>query len=268
MRPKVPGVDELGCLEPVPRRQHTVARSGCAASLNVAEHGDARLVAGAILDLAGELRADTAEDDVAELVGRTRLAGDQRLLARGVGELVALADDDDREVLARLVPLLEQRACLLDRHRLLGDQDHVRAARDAGVHRDPAGVAAHHLDDHHAVVRLGRRVQPVDRLGRDRDRGVEAEGVVGRVQVVVDRLRDADDRESRARRGASRRRRACPRRRSRRARRAPRSRTWRAPCRRRPRPCRGSCATCRGSCRRAAGSPRPRAGRAARRARR
>ena len=33
---------------------------------------------------------------------------------------------------------------------------------------DPAGVAAHHLDDHHAVVRLGGRVQAVDRLGRDR----------------------------------------------------------------------------------------------------
>ena len=33
----------------------------------------------------------------------------------------------------------------------------------------------------------------VDRLGRDVDRGVEAEGVVGAVEVVVDRLRDADD---------------------------------------------------------------------------
>ena len=26
------------------------------------------------------------------------------------------------------------------------------AAGDAGVQRDPAGVAPHHLDDHHAVV--------------------------------------------------------------------------------------------------------------------
>ena len=57
-------------------------------------------------------------------------------------------------------------------------------------------VPAHHLDDHHAVVRLRGRVQAVDRLGRDRDGGVEAEGVVGRVQVVVDRLRNADDRKA------------------------------------------------------------------------
>ena len=56
-------------------------------------------------------------------------------------------------------------------------------------------MPAHHLDDHDAVVRLGGRVQAVDRLGRDRDRGVEPERVVGAVQVVVDRLRDADDRE-------------------------------------------------------------------------
>ena len=61
--------------------------------------------------------------------------------------------------------------------------------------RDPAGVAAHRLDDDDPVVRLGGRVAAVDRLGRDRDGGVEAEGVVGAVEVVVDRLRDADDRQ-------------------------------------------------------------------------
>ena len=80
---------------------------------------------------------------------------------------------------------------------------------------DPAGVAAHHLDDQHPVVAVGGRVQAVDRLHRDVDRGVEAEGVVGGAEVVVDRLRHADDRHAvlgvQARGGA----RACPRRRSR-----------------------------------------------------
>ena len=89
--------------------------------------------------------------------------------------------------------------------------------------RDPAGVAAHRLDDDDPVVRLGGRVAAVDRVGRDRDGGVEAEGVVGAVQVVVDRLRHADDREARPRRRAGRRRRACPRRRSRPARRSART---------------------------------------------
>ena len=32
------------------------------------------------------------------------------------------------------------------------------------VHRDPAGVPTHHLDDQRAVMRLGGGVQPVDGL--------------------------------------------------------------------------------------------------------
>ena len=69
-------------------------------------------------------------------------------------------------------------------------------AGDAGVHRDPARVAAHHLDDHDAFVRLRGGVEAIDRLRRDGDRGVETEGRLRARQVVVDRLRDADDRHA------------------------------------------------------------------------
>ena len=61
-----------------------------------------------------------------------------------------------------------------------------------GVRGDPADVAAHHLADDHPVVRLGRRAQAVDGVGRHLDRGVEAERHLGPRQVVVDRLRHAD----------------------------------------------------------------------------
>jgi hypothetical protein len=61
------------------------------------------------------------------------------------------------------------------------------------VQRDPPGVPAHHLDDEGPVVGLRGRVQPVDGLHRDVDRGVEAEREVGGVEVVVDGLRYADD---------------------------------------------------------------------------
>ena len=69
----------------------------------------------------------------------------------------------------------------------------VGAAGDARPRGDVAGVAAHDLDDHHPVVRLGGGVQPVDGLGGDLHRGVEAEGELGARQVVVDGLRHADD---------------------------------------------------------------------------
>jgi hypothetical protein len=61
------------------------------------------------------------------------------------------------------------------------------------VQGDPSGVAAHDLDHEGAVVALGRGVQPVDGLHRDVHRGVEAERVVGGVEVVVDGLGDPDD---------------------------------------------------------------------------
>ena len=121
--------------------------------------------------------------------------GRPRRRPRAAFQLVALGDDHDREVLAAGVPALDLLAGVLDRDRVLGDQDHVRAAGDAADDGDPARVPAHHLEHHHAVVRLGGRVQPVDRLGADVDGGVEAEGVVGAREVVVDRLRDADDGE-------------------------------------------------------------------------
>ena len=210
---------------------------GDAAALDVAEDGHARLEAGRLLDLLAEPVADAAlrEQLVAELVDLALFLGSR--------ELAALADDDDREVLAARVPAADLARDLVEVDRPLGDQDHVGAAGDAAVHRDPAGVPAHHLDDHDAVVRLGRRVEPVDRLGADRDGGVEAERVVGAREVVVDRLRDADDGELELAVERAQRRRGCPRRRSRRARRA--ARTSVRTCRRHRRPCTGSCSTCR-----------------------
>ena len=78
----------------------------------------------------------------------------------------------------------------------LGDEDGVGAAGDAGVQRDPAGVAAHHLGDHHAMVRFRGGVQAIDGVGREADRGVEAEAVGGLDDVVVDGLGHADERDA------------------------------------------------------------------------
>ena len=132
----------------------------------------------------------------------------------------ALGDDDDREEAPARVAAPDQLADLVDVERPLGDQDHVAAAGDPRVERDPAGVAAHHLDHHHPVVGLGRRVQAVDRLGRDLQRGVEAEGDVGGADVVVDRLRHPEHVDAVLGVQAVRRARGCPRRRSRSGRRA------------------------------------------------
>src|SRR5699024_92087 len=75
----------------------------------------------------------------------------------------------------------------------LGQQDDVGAARNAGVQGQPAGLVAHDLDAHDPAVAAGGGVDAVDDVGGNVHRGVEAEGDVGAVDVVVDGLGQADD---------------------------------------------------------------------------
>ena len=78
----------------------------------------------------------------------------------------------------------------------LGNQNHVAAAGDAGVQRDPAGVSAHHFQHEHPLVAGGRRVQAIEGVGRAVDRAIEAERERRGREVVVDRLGHADDRDA------------------------------------------------------------------------
>ena len=169
-------------------REHPVEGGRGAAALDVAEHRRARLLAGAALDLALEPVGDAAEADVAEGVELVAVA------ASGMppfGSAPSATTMIGAKWLSKRRPTSSQTRSMSNW--LLGDQDHVGAAGEAGVEGDPAGVAAHHLDDQDPVVAVGGGVQAVDRLHRDVDRGVEAEGVVGGAEVVVDRLRHPDD---------------------------------------------------------------------------
>ena len=72
----------------------------------------------------------------------------------------------------------------------------MRTGGHSRVERDPADVATHDLDDHAALVGLRGRADAVDGLRGDLHGRVEAERVVGGVEVVVDRLRHAHDLEA------------------------------------------------------------------------
>src|SRR5204863_9362551 len=67
----------------------------------------------------------------------------------------ALGDDHDAVTAARRVAPLDALDDAIDLVGDLGQQDDMGVAGDAGVHRDPARVAPHHLDDHDPLVRLG-----------------------------------------------------------------------------------------------------------------
>ncbi len=99
----------------------------------------------------------------------------------------SLGDDDNRCVVAGK-SMFDEGAHLFDVEGPLGNQDRVRTAGDSGVPGDPARVTTHDLDDEHTMVALRRRVQAIDRFGRNSHRCVKPEGVIGRAKIVVNGL--------------------------------------------------------------------------------
>ena len=177
----------VGGVDPESGGQHTIVGRRCAAALNVTQHGHPHFLVDPLLHLVRQLRGHPGELLVAEFVDAA--FGQLHRTRRGFGTLGHHADEVRRPTLE---PPLDQPAHLFDVERLLGNQGHVSAGGEPAVQCDPAGVAAHHLDEHHPLVRLGRGVQPVDGLGGDGQRGVVPERHVGAVDVVVDGLRHPD----------------------------------------------------------------------------
>ena len=138
-------------------------------------------VGGSLLLLA--LRGDPACDQVVVQPSPGLVAG-------------ALGDRDDAEVRALARPALDGPRDDLDVVRDLRDEHDVGAAGDARPEREPAGLVTHDLGDDDPMVAVRRAVQPVDRLGRDLERGREADRRVGLGDVVVDGLGQRDDVES------------------------------------------------------------------------
>ena len=108
------------------------------------------------------------------------------------GRLETLGHHHNRIRLPLASPLGEQLVHPIHVVSQLGHENHVGRTGHTRVERNPSGMMTHHLDHHHPLMGAGRGVEPIDRLGRDVDGGVEPEGDVGAPDVVVDRLRHAD----------------------------------------------------------------------------
>ena len=186
------GDRQVGRGVPKARRAKTVDGGGGPAPLQMPEHDLTSLDAGALLDVPREDRADRAlvEADMAE-----RVAVDRGLRLEAV-DLGGLGHDDEDVEVPERAPALHRARDVVARHPDLGDEDEVRAAGETAERRDPAGVAAHGLDDDDAVVRARGRAQAIERVGDDRDRGIEADAEVRLREVVVHGLRHADDRDA------------------------------------------------------------------------
>ena len=107
--------------------------------------------------------------------------------------LHAFGDHDNREILADLFAFGNVAANVLDGERNFRNQNDVRAAGDAGFERDPAAVASHDLDHHHAMMRGGGGVNFVERIGHGMQRSIESKRDLGGRKIVVDCLGHAYD---------------------------------------------------------------------------
>src|SRR5512135_569862 len=116
------------------------------------------------------------------------------LLSTGGG--CTLGHDHDAEVATVSFPLADLVAHATDVERDFGHENDIGGAGDPRIQGDEAGSASHHLDHHHSLVALGRRVELVDGVGGSGHRRVEPEGGDGAAHVVVNRLGDADDRDA------------------------------------------------------------------------
>ena len=189
MTPRCPSSSPRTAAAPNRSPSRRSSEVGRATAQEVAQYDGAGLLAGQPFELHRHERAHASE-----AFGLADRLADDRVLAPA--RLRSLGDDDDREPCAPLLPAGDHGCHGLQVEGDLRDQDGMGARRHAGVERDPTRVPAHDLDHEHPAVRGGGGEQPIDALGRHLDRGVEPEGGVSHLQVVVDGLGHADHAEA------------------------------------------------------------------------
>ncbi len=179
--------DQLRRVDAELRGEDPVKGAGGAAALNVPGHHVAGLDAHHLLQLLGYIGGG------GEML-RGALGLPLLLLHLGLLQLHgALRHGDDGEALVVLCPALHDLRHLVDGIGDLGNQNDVGAAGDAGIQGQPAGLVPHDLHAHDAAVTGGGGVDAVDGLGGDVVGGMEAEGEIRSVDIVIDGLRKADD---------------------------------------------------------------------------
>ena len=116
-------------------------------------------------------------------------------LARGIGRghFDAFGNDNEAEALAAKFTGTHRVTNGFEFEGEFGDQDDVRSPTNAGMKRDPSGVAAHDFDEHNAMMTFRGGVKTVDGLSSDDQRGVEAKRDFSGIEIVVDGFGNADD---------------------------------------------------------------------------
>src|ERR1051325_9273884 len=103
----------------------------------------------------------------------------------------ALRDNNDTKIRSCEIACSNLVCHSLSRKRNLRNQDDICAARYSRVQGDPTSMTAHHLQDHHSIMRLGSCVKSVESFSSNVQRGNETEGQFSARHIVIDCLRHA-----------------------------------------------------------------------------
>ncbi len=168
---------------PVPSGKHSVQRGGGATTLDMSKHGDPRLKTSTLFDLLSHNVADSTESGVSVFV-------DGRLgyLKRSRYRNCSLRNYHYRGEAPSPMPSPEglTNRAYIKRH--LWNQHYRGATGDPGPGGYVPHMTAHHLNNNHSIMGLCCGVKSVDRISRSLYRGVETEGPLRPVDVVVDGL--------------------------------------------------------------------------------
>ncbi len=104
----------------------------------------------------------------------------------------AFRDDDDAAAFSAADAAIDRSTHGFDRLFLLGRDDRLGAATDSDLHRDEARASAHDFDDENPVVRACGIADPVDRVERGIDRGIEPDRILGSGDIVINRPGNSD----------------------------------------------------------------------------
>src|SRR5436190_548119 len=168
------------------RTQHTVERVGATASLKVSKHGASRLLSRHRLDDLSNVIAHSAKTKFVRVGIHFALPYFHR----------SFGNNNIRESGAAVLTFLYRSYYGVERERYLRYQNNIGAPCKARVKGDPACMAAHNFQDHHAVVRCCGRMKAVKCFGRHIDRGHKTERQFRGGKIVIDRLWNTDDRKT------------------------------------------------------------------------
>ena len=177
--------EELDGFDAEAGAEDAVEHGGGTSALEVAKDAGANLFSGAV--------ADFASDDFGNATKAVFAVGGLESRDLAVFWFCSLGDDDHGAFGAFLFAA-QDLCCHFGK--LKGnfwDENNVSASCQTAVEGDPAGVAAHDFDHHHALVAGGRGVQAVEGAGNAFYSGVEAECHIGGLKVVIDGFWNSDD---------------------------------------------------------------------------